>query len=210
MADPIHFDDGDFFMVHDGMERIANVLLNCDIGQIQSLYDLRVIRPGDTWWYVDGSNPNILNFYIVRNEYRAAHPDLVDISRPKLESAIRFLVEHGIDINYCDTTIPVGEITQGHELLSFGTPAEVALYKRDFEMLNFLKSLGANSPRQLPVLAEARAALQNWASIKTAYASGKGANTFSSLPKNILRRIGKTITGMQGGRKTRRRVNKKN
>lgn len=212
MNAPISIDDGDMFIISNEMGRIATVLLNCNLNQIQTLFDLRLIRQGDIGWFTQAGDANMLNMFLLRNELRESGgiqvPDLVDVSLPALKAAIQFLVEHGVDINYFQPH-DNGEdaIRDAEMLISYGTPIELALYKRQFDMMNFLKGLGANPPRRLPILANAFTAYRNWASLKTARNSGKRKNMVSSLPKNAFSVIDSFVSGKKGGRRTRRRGN---
>ena len=208
MAVPIEFGDTDYFMNMRAMGREGIVIMNCDVSQYQALFNLGLVRAGDVGWNTGGGVMNFLNMILLREEYRRGGAldaqRLVDVPIPKIKAAIQFLVEHGIDINFSQESDEPLETPDS--LVSFGTPIEIALYKRQYDMVQFLRRLGANPPRPHPFLAEARDGLRQWVSIKTAYNSGrKSTNNFSTMPRNVLGVIGSMVSGKTGGRRTRRR-----
>ena len=216
MGARIEFNNDDHFM-NQGMGRTAIVIMNCDVSQYQTLIDLGLLRAGDKSWHVGNGDMNLLNTILLREEYRrdgASDAErLVEVPIPKMKAAIEFLVNFGIDINYFQpyeqrwqAPATLEEVDDPYYLISYGTPIEIALYRRQYDMVQFLKSLGANPPRPLPILAEARDGFRQWVSMKTAWNSGrKSANNFSTMPKNILELMGSIVSGKKGGRRTRRR-----
>lgn len=165
--------------------RIATILMNCDIPKLQTLFELNILRPGDIGYDYFNGECNLVNILLFREILKGTtkvdeKSDLVDVSEQQVKDTIQFLVEHGIDINFHQD----GGVEYPIQLKSYCSPVEVALYLGEFDLVDFLLSLGATPPRELPILR-----------------SGFQQKALFDVRKNLPRNIKHTLGPFLGGAK---------
>ena len=211
--------------------RILMHYLNCNLDLIQSLFDTEILNPNEFGHNVNTNDFNMINLLLLRNKYpevifknytkntpsTSCGIPILPVTQDQIKDMIRLVVKNGVNINRADTKARRYDISS-YDIISIGTPLEFAIFIDDFEMARFLKELGANDSRPIPVLepqlrkwetykkgqrnlSTLRVTLGNRKPIPTGanwYYGSKEPSKLPILPTNVTSRIGTFLTGLSG------------